>query len=89
MLLHKKLQSLGLKYRLIGSDGNCLFRALSDQLYGSPDFHLEVRREVCQFMRAYSDYFANFLVAENREYGDYATIQEHIARMSKPGEFGH
>ncbi|GLE11461.1 hypothetical protein PINS_up023893 [Pythium insidiosum] len=28
----------------VQADGNCLFRALSDQFYGTEDFHTEIRQ---------------------------------------------
>ena len=34
----------------IKADGNCLFRAVAFQLYGSDFYHLQVRRKVVQFM---------------------------------------
>ncbi|CAD6448570.1 a0f93c4e-8b56-4bcd-8d4a-7867cbbd8793-CDS [Sclerotinia trifoliorum] len=45
------------------SDGNCLFRALSDQLYGDFERHLEVRRNVVGYMRAHPDDFKLFIPA--------------------------
>ncbi|KAJ8060471.1 hypothetical protein OCU04_010794 [Sclerotinia nivalis] len=44
-------------------DGNCLFRALSDQLYGDFERHLEIRRDVVEYMRAHPDYFKPFIPA--------------------------
>lgn len=31
-------------------DGNCLFRAVSLQVYGDPSMHLEIRRKCLDFM---------------------------------------
>lgn len=50
----------------MNADGNCLFRALSDQLYGDyGQQHAEVRSEVCDFMADNSDDFKVFLVFED------------------------
>lgn len=33
------------------ADGNCMFRALCDQLYGSTGQHLHLRQQVVQYMQ--------------------------------------
>ena len=44
------LDSAGLLACSVKNDGNCLFRALSDQLTGNEHEHLEIRRKVVRFM---------------------------------------
>ena len=41
-----QLERLGLVLKEVEGDGNCLFRALADQLYGSPDRYKRLRQEV-------------------------------------------
>ncbi|CAN4084602.1 unnamed protein product [Withania somnifera] len=41
-----RLASYGLAEMQIEGDGNCQFRALSDQLYHNPEYHKHVRKEV-------------------------------------------
>ncbi len=41
--------------------GNCLFRALSHQLYGEQGRHRQVRSTVVEHLRGNSDHFKNFL----------------------------
>ena len=41
--LSQALASKGLKYVTMGGDGNCLFRAISHQLYGTEDHHEYIR----------------------------------------------
>ncbi|KAL1954377.1 hypothetical protein VTO42DRAFT_1243 [Malbranchea cinnamomea] len=45
----------------IKGDGNCLFYSLSDQLYGSPDYHEEIRQRLVDHVRERSDYFISFV----------------------------
>uniref|UniRef100_A0A0E0DDK3 OTU domain-containing protein n=1 Tax=Oryza meridionalis TaxID=40149 RepID=A0A0E0DDK3_9ORYZ len=40
------LNVYGLYEVRVSGDGNCQFRALSDQLYRSPDYHKHVRKEI-------------------------------------------
>jgi OTU domain-containing protein 5 len=51
-------------------DGNCLFRAISLQVYGSEDMHSTVRSQCLDFMEVESQHFKDF-VAE--PYQDYIT----------------
>jgi len=44
------LKSQGLEMVFMEGDGNCLFRAMSHQLFGDPDMHGEVRRCCMDFM---------------------------------------
>lgn len=46
---------------LIGTSGNCLFNALSDQIVGNQDSHTEIRARVIDYMRAHADYYKAFL----------------------------
>lgn len=41
--------------------GNCLFSSLSDQLYGYPDRHEEIRQRLVDHVRERSDYFMQFV----------------------------
>ncbi|KAB8297902.1 hypothetical protein EYC80_001688 [Monilinia laxa] len=63
------LKENGLVIHKIEADGNCLFRALSDQLYGHSEDHLKIRRDIVEQMRAnpddYNPYFAVGFVKRN------------------------
>ena len=41
--------------------GNCLFNALSDQLYGDQSKHQEIRDAVIDYMREQADYYKQFI----------------------------
>ncbi|KAI4144462.1 MAG: hypothetical protein L6R39_004171 [Caloplaca ligustica] len=55
------LNAAGLYVVNTTGNGNCLFHALSDQLYGDQSRHKELREATIRYMRAESDYFKNFL----------------------------
>lgn len=46
------LSEVSLRLDVEEGDGNCLFRAVARQVYGSPELHARVRAEVCQAMEA-------------------------------------
>ena len=63
ILTGQELLGSRLKYLRIGSvrvhgDGNCQFRALSQQLYGCADFHGSVRRAVVAHMLEERSFFS-------------------------------
>ncbi|KAL8159867.1 hypothetical protein V2J09_001404 [Rumex salicifolius] len=60
-------------------DGNCQFRALSDQLYRSTDHHSYVRQEVVVQLKSYPDLYSGYVPMPYAEY---------LKRMSKNGEWG-
>src|SRR5699024_467024 len=43
------------------SIGNCLFYSLSDQLYGFPEYHEEIRQRLVNHVRKRSEYFLQFV----------------------------
>ncbi|SMY27520.1 unnamed protein product [Zymoseptoria tritici ST99CH_1A5] len=55
------LSALGLYAADIRGDGNCLFNALSDQLYGHQNEHANIRSRVISYMREHADYYKQFI----------------------------
>jgi len=62
-------------------DGNCLFRTISHQLYGTQDQHPLIRAACVQYMRYHSEFFQQFTVYED-DFNGYLT------QMSKLGTWG-
>ena len=62
-------------------DGNCLFRAISLQVYGDANMHLEVRRHCLDFMEREADHFRSFVADEE--------FDEYIARKRLNGVHGN
>ena len=52
-----RLANLRLSSVEVGDDGNCLFRALSQQLYGSQEYHAAVRAAIVERMRSEEAFF--------------------------------
>ncbi|XP_004497525.1 OVARIAN TUMOR DOMAIN-containing deubiquitinating enzyme 12-like [Cicer arietinum] len=63
----------------VQGDGNCQFRALSDQLYNTPDHHKFVRRKVVNQLKSHPDIYEGYVPME---YGEY------LEKMSRGGEWG-
>ncbi|XP_068935472.1 OTU domain-containing protein 3 isoform X3 [Petaurus breviceps papuanus] len=75
-----QLQALGLKLREVPGDGNCLFRALGDQLEGHSRNHLKHRQETVDYMIRQRDDFEPFVE-------DDIPFEKHVASLAKPGTF--
>jgi len=79
-----QLEEIGLALKEITGDGNCLFRALADQLYGDPDsYHRRLRNETVDFMRRNkSDFEPFFVVGE-----DGQSFERHLDLLDEDGTF--
>jgi len=74
--------SLGL--RDVQGDGNCLFRALADQLWGNQKRHVEVRKLVCDYLETHKESMEAFVrpfLSEEETYENY------VERMRQPSEW--
>jgi OTU domain-containing protein 3 len=59
-------------------DGNCLFRALSDQLYGTESRHFQLRRDVCDWIEQHKTRYEPFVEDERG-------LQVHLRCMRENG----
>lgn len=76
--LKRRLKEMNLYAADTKGDGNCLFRALSDQLYGDAAHHYRLRQELCDYIEANPDRFRNYI--EGSEVGSYVRNmrQDHV-----------
>jgi hypothetical protein len=65
----KALKERGLEIRQQEGDGNCLFRAVSLQVYGDPSMHMDVRKQSLDHMAKDEEHFAQFV--EDEEFSSY------------------
>lgn len=56
-----QLKLFGLMIKDVTGDGNCLFRAVSDQLNGHPEQHAQIRHQTVTFLADHSDDYAPFM----------------------------
>ncbi|KAJ8112995.1 hypothetical protein OPT61_g4771 [Boeremia exigua] len=59
------LDANGLYASNIRGDGNCLFNALSDQLYGSQEMHAFLREATIEHMRDNSEFYRQYMAVNN------------------------
>ncbi|KAF5329656.1 hypothetical protein D9619_009192 [Psilocybe cf. subviscida] len=68
--LSTQLSMLGLYAAPTIGDGNCLFRALSDQVHGSASLHAEVRKQVCDWIEAHGERYEGFVEVDEGDESD-------------------
>ncbi|TVU30252.1 hypothetical protein EJB05_21862, partial [Eragrostis curvula] len=83
--LTERLKLYELAEHKVKGDGNCQFRALSDQLYQSPDHHEFVREQIINQLKSNRDAYDGYVpmaydeyldkVSRNGEWGDHVTLQ--------------
>lgn len=94
-LLQQRLDHLGLQMRQVGDDGNCQFRSLSHQMFGTERYHLAVRHRTTEYMKEkeeiYSLYYAGddwdgYLreLAVSRTWGDELSVKAACEAFNVP-----
>ncbi|XP_057954819.1 OVARIAN TUMOR DOMAIN-containing deubiquitinating enzyme 12-like [Malania oleifera] len=74
-----RLQLYDLVELKVQGDGNCQFRALSDQFYRTPEHHEFVRQQVVNQLKSYPEIYEGYVPM---------TYGEYIEKMAKSGEWG-
>uniref|UniRef100_H2XX74 OTU domain-containing protein 3 n=1 Tax=Ciona intestinalis TaxID=7719 RepID=H2XX74_CIOIN len=75
-----QLATLGLTLKDIPGDGNCLFRALADQLEGNSRRHLHHREETVRYMVEHRADFEPFVE-------DDCSFNDHVYKLRKDGTY--
>lgn len=76
----RALKARGLEMKLQKGDGNCLFRAISLQIYGNPEHHMELRERCVEYMRKNEEHYKHFIEED---------FSQYIQRKSRPGVHGN
>ncbi|KAL7462154.1 hypothetical protein ACHAXS_002543 [Conticribra weissflogii] len=84
----KTLLNQGYTIKEISSDGNCLFRSLSDQLHhDSGSSHFQIRDDICNHLSKNKEEFSMFLLMEDGD-EDVMNFEEYVEKMRRDGEWG-
>ncbi|KAI4348413.1 hypothetical protein L6164_009139 [Bauhinia variegata] len=83
--LLQRLNMYGLCEVKVSGDGNCQFRALSEQMYRSPEYHKHVRKDIVKQLKENRSLYESYVpmkykryykkVAKSGEWGDHITLQ--------------
>eukprot|EP00250_Pteridium_aquilinum_P008594 c18062_g1_i1 orf=490-1500(-) len=77
--LFDRLKLYGLSELKVDGDGNCQFRAFSDQLYRTPTHHKSVRDDVVTQLTSHPEFYEGYVPMK---YNDY------VKKMARSGEWG-
>ena len=66
--LADRLKHYGLREKKVDGDGNCQFRSLSDQLFGTTDRHPEVRRMAISQLRSKRELYDPYVPEDYEDY---------------------
>jgi OTU domain-containing protein 5 len=66
-------------------DGNCLFRTVSHQLYGTQEHHALIRQYCVDYMASESAFFSNFVALS---VGGFQTFDDYLGNMRLNGVWG-
>ena len=86
--LTELLGKQGLCLQRVAPDGNCLFRALADNLWGESERHVELRAACVTGMVARSDHYAAFLLEEDLADLGVWGFDGYIEKMALDGTWG-
>eukprot|EP00249_Psilotum_nudum_P023846 c29003_g1_i5 orf=563-2716(+) len=84
----------GLDVRWMCEDGNCLFRAIADQVYGDAEMHKESRQMCIDYMEKETEHFSQFVTESftayckrkqrDKVYGNNLEIQAMAEMYNRP-----
>ena len=92
--LASRLAKLGLASHEMRGDGNCQFRGLAFNLFGSQEHHAIVRKACCDHIKTHADFFAVFFdgsdeferylanMSQDRHWGDELTLRAAVEAYS-------
>lgn len=90
------INARGLEVREMVDDGACLFRAISDQIFGDQDMHSVVRQNTMDYIYQNRDYFAQYVTEDFNSYvnrkrhdnvhGNHVEIQAVSEMYNRPIE---
>lgn len=78
-----EITRLNLDLRDVQGDGNCLFRALADQLWGVQKRHVEVRKLVCDYLETHKEGMEVFVLAFMKDGEGYDGYVERMRQLSE------
>jgi OTU domain-containing protein 3 len=80
--IEEYMTSHGVIRKPIIGDGNCLFRAMADQLGYGESRHREIRDKIVETIRKDKEYFANFIDEDEID-----GVEAYCEEMIKDGKF--
>lgn len=86
----ERLKVYGVKERKIEGDGNCQFAAMSDQMFGTPEYWDRVRQLVVEWLLEHADYPVgeDTALSDFLERDCFSTWEGYCEYMARDGSWG-
>ena len=73
--IKNNLEQMHFFIKVMGSDGNCMFRAVSDQIYGNEDYHNIIREKCMDYLLIEREFFSQFVEGGDKEFDNYINMK--------------
>ena len=73
--IKNNLEKLHFFIKKMGGDGNCMFRAVSDQVYGNEEYHDIIREKCMDYLLIEREFFSQFIEGGDKEFDNYITMK--------------
>lgn len=95
-IFEKRMRKKGFVVKNMKEDGACLFRAVSDQVYGDQEMHDFVRKQCMDYIAANRDHYSQYMTEDfnnyvnrkrlDRTHGNHIEIQAMCEMYNRPIE---
>jgi hypothetical protein len=72
----EEIKTINIKIKEICGDGNCLYRAVSDQVYGTEDFFQVVKSKCLDYIELEKKFFSQFIEGGIDEFDEYIALKK-------------
>lgn len=59
-------------------DGNCMFRSISDQIYGNEEYHKIIREKCMDYLLMERNFFSQFIEGGDKEFDNYINMKREL-----------
>jgi OTU domain-containing protein 5 len=73
--IKKNIEKLNFFIKQMGRDGNCMFRSVSDQIYGNEEYHNVVREKCMDYLLIEREFFSQFVEGGDKEFDNYINMK--------------
>ena len=73
--IQKNIEKLHFFIKQIRGDGNCMFRYVSDQIYGNEDYHDIIRGKCMDYLLIEREFFSQFVEGGDKEFDNYINMK--------------
>ena len=73
--IKKNMEKLHFFIKAMGRDGNCMFRSVSDQIYGNEEYHYIIREKCMDYLLIEREFFAQFVEGGDKEFDNYINMK--------------